>query len=159
MKIRRVAADPAARESREEVRELAEALSLFGSAMRHLANQQSATLPMAEFRTAERRPSPSLRLKLLLAPAMGAAVATAVALPVYSHLHHRHQGTAPIVALAAQQNPVSDRTGVNDTALMARIDSEVSQDVPDALQPLAELSEQAVSSTTSASEKKHVSQE
>ncbi len=158
MKFRRVA-DPPAGESREEVRELAEALSLFGSAMRHLADQQSATPRIAESRIAERRPSHALRLRLLLAPAMAAAVAVAVALPVYSHLHHRHHGPTPIVAQVAQQNPAQNRASVDDTALMTQIDNEVSQDVPDALQPLAALSEQAVSSTTSASEKKHVSQE
>lgn len=153
MKIRRVAAEPAAGESREEVRELAEALSLFGSAMRHLAEQQSAKPWIAE-----RRPSRGLRVRLLLAPAMAAAVAAAVALPVYSHLHHRHPGTAPI-AQVAQANAAQTRASVDDSTLMAQINSEVSQDVPAALQPLADLSEQAVSSTTSASEKKHVSQE
>jgi len=153
MKIRRVAADPAAGETREEVRELAEALSLYGSAMRHLAEQQSAS-PWIE----ARRPSRGLRLRLLLAPAMAAAVTAAVALPVYSHLHHHHHGMAPIAQIT-QPSPAQTRASVDDSALMTQIDSEVSQDVPEALQPLADLSEQTASSTTSVSEKKHVSQE
>ncbi len=153
MKIRKAVADPAAGESREDVRELAEALSLFGSAMRHLAEQQNAS-PWVE----ARRPSRAVRLRLLLAPAMAAAMTAAVAVPVYSHLHHRHHGMAPI-AQTVRQNPGQTRASVDDTVLMTQIDNEVSQDVPDALQPLADLSEQAVSTTTSASEKKHVSQE
>jgi hypothetical protein len=47
---------------------------------------------------------------------------------------------------------------MDDTALMNQIDSEVSEDVPDALRPLADLSDQTTTSNT-ATEKKNVTQE
>jgi hypothetical protein len=50
------------------------------------------------------------------------------------------------------------RANVDDTVLMNQIDSELSEDVPDALRPLADLSDQSTSSS-SVSEKKDVTHE
>jgi hypothetical protein len=152
MKFRKdVTAGNTAGESREEIREIAEALSLYRSAMQHLAEREAARPRIAQ-RTAARRP---IRFTLLLAPALTAAVAAAVLVPVYSHLHH-HRGSTP--APIAQQNPAETRASIDDTALMNQIDSEVSEDVPDALRPLADLSAQTTT-TSSVSEKKNATQE
>lgn len=136
-----------ATESREEVREMAEALSLFGSAMRHTADRQAARMPSPEL-----HPARSLRFRLVLAPALAAAVAVAVAFPAWTHFHRGEsaaQKPAPAVQTSAEA-----RARVNDTVLMSQIDSNVSEEVPDALEPLAQISEQAAAIKTTESEKK-----
>jgi len=153
MKFRREAAGEAEtlisadRESREEVRELAEALSLYRSAMSHLA-ERSSVHP----RAAATRAAAAFRFRLLLGPALGAALAAGILLPMYGHLHHRDA-----VALQAQEKTTPDaalaRASVDDTVLMNQIDSQLSETVPDALAPLADLSAQA-SAQSSVSEKK-----
>jgi hypothetical protein len=138
-----------ANETREEIRELAEALSVYGSAMRHLAEREAARPWVAE-----RHPSRPVRLTLLLTPALIAVVAVGIMVPLYGHLHHsdtRHP------ALIVPQPVVETHARIDDTALMNQIDSELSEDVPDALQPLADLTEQPTNST--ASEKNNVTQE
>lgn len=152
MKFRREeVANPEADRTREEVREMTEALSLYRSAMHHLAEREAAR-PFA----AEDRPSHSQRFRLLLAPALTAAVAIGVLVPVYAHFHDRHTGT---IAKAGAASKTDDRiASVDDTTLMNQIDNEVSVDVPDALEPLADLSDQSTTSAT-ASEKKNVTQE
>jgi len=152
MKFRKNAvANPETEGTREEVREMAEALSLYRSAMRHVAEREAAR-PFA----AERRPARTMRFRLLLAPALTAAVAAGVLVPVYAHFHDHHTGT--VAKNGSPAKTAQNVAGVDDTALMNQIDSEVSEDVPDALRPLADLSEQTTTSTT-ASEKKNVTQE
>jgi len=150
MKFRRHRENPEAQEGREEIREIAEALSLYRSAMDHLA-QRSPMRPFA----ADWRSGRSFPLRLLLAPALTAAVAAGIFLPVYSYSHHHPVITRPL--RTDRQNPAALAT-VDDTALMNQIDSELSQDVPDALQPLADLSDQTTTNTT-VSEKKNVTHE
>lgn len=151
MKLRKYAAAKpvAASDTRQEVRELAEALSLYGSAMRHAAERQAARPSVAPHRSTS-----SLRLGLLLAPALAAAVAAAVLIPLYAHPHHPH---APRVAVSHVVRTAP--AAIDDTALMNQIDSELSEDVPDALQPLADLSNQATTSNASVSEKPNVTHE
>ena len=131
---------------------MAEALSLYRSAMRHIAEKEAARA-----RIAEPHPGRSIRFGVLLAPALAAAVAAAVLVPVYSH-HHHHTSTSAIVAKTSQPSSVDIRANVDDTVLMNQIDSELSEDVPDALQPLADLSSQTTSASA-VSEKKNVTQE
>ncbi len=152
MKFGRQAVNQAeAEDTREEVREMAEALSLYRSAMHHLAEREAAR-PFA----AERHPARALRLRLILAPALTVAIAAGVVVPVYSHFHHRH--AAVTVAKNTQPGATDTRDSVDDTALMNQIDSELSEDVPDALRPLADLSDQGTTSS-SATEKKDVTKE
>jgi hypothetical protein len=133
--------------TREEVREMAEALSLYGSAMRHIAEREAARTPIAV-----RRPTRTTRFSLLLAPALATAVAAAVIAPVYSRLHH-HSAVSGVVANTVQPNAADARANVDDTVLMNQIDSELSEDVPEALRPLADLSDQTTNAS-SVSEKK-----
>jgi hypothetical protein len=155
MKIRRDAVTNSAEPgSRDEVRELAEALSLWRSAVHHVTDRQLerpfAARPVPAVR------SRSFRLGLVLAPALSAAVAAGVLVPVYSHFHHQRSSPAQAASAAVQPvNPV--RAGMDDTALMNQIDSDLSQDVPDALLPLADLSRQATT-TTAPTENKNASQ-
>lgn len=134
-------------ESREEVRELAEALSLYRSAMTHLAERSTGHPRVAAGRSSSR-----FRLRLLVGPALGAALAAGILLPVYGHLH-RHSGEVQQSEDANAPDPGSARASVDDTVLMNQIDSQLSEGVPDALAPLADLSAQATSQT-SVSEKK-----
>jgi len=151
MKFRKNAvANPQADTTREEVRDLAEALSLYRSAMHHIAEREGAR-PFAP----ERRPVRTLPLRLLFAPALAAAVAAAVLVPAYSHFHAHHPAR---VTSHAQPGPTEARANVDDTVLMNQIDSDLSEDVPDALRPLADLSDQAPT-TNPVSEKKNVTQE
>jgi hypothetical protein len=153
MKFRKNAvANPEPDASREEVRTIAEALSLYRSAMHHIADREAAR-PFA----AEHPRRRTLRLRLLLAPALAAAVAAAVLVPVYSHLHRHHPPASVTAAIASGTAPVPAPANVDDTVLMNQINSELSEDVPDALQPLADLSD--LTTTNSASEKKNVTQE
>ena len=146
MKFRTEAVETQDMESREEVRELAEALSLYRSAMTHIA-ERSAAHP----RLAVPRSRAPFRFRLLLGPALGAGLAAGILLPVYGHLHHRDaavlesQNTAP--------NPAAARASVDDTVLMNQIDSQLSSTVPDALEPLADFSAPAATQS-SVSEKK-----
>jgi hypothetical protein len=133
--------------TREEVREMAEALSLYGSAMRHIAEREAARTPIAV-----RRPTRTTRFSLLLAPALATAVAAAVIAPVYSRLHH-HSAVSGVVANTVQPNAADAPANVDDTVLMNQIDSELSEDVPEALRPLADLSDQTTNAS-SVSEKK-----
>lgn len=138
--------------TREEAREMAEALSLYGSAMRHIAEREAARTLIAV-----RRPTRTMRFSLVLAPALATAVAAAVIGPVYSRLHH-HSAVSGVVANTVQPNAADARANVDDTVLMNQIDSELSEDVPDALRPLADLSDQTTNAS-SVSEKKNVTQE
>lgn len=135
-----------AMESREEVRELAEALSLYRSAMNHLAERSSA-----QPRLVVPRSGHPFRLRLLLGPALGVALAAGILFPLYGHLHQRS------AVVLESQNPTPDpssaRASVDDTVLMNQIDSQLSETVPDALEPLAALSAQAATQP-SVSEKK-----
>ena len=138
--------------TREEVREMAEAFSLYRSAMRHIADREAAR-PFA----AERRAVHAFRFRLLLAPALTAAFAAAVLAPVYSHFHGHHTSSVTIANIT-RPTPPSAHANVDDTALMNQIDSELSEDVPDALQPLADLSDQTTNNN-SVTEKTNATQE
>lgn len=150
MKFRKDGKDPAIDQGRDEIREIAEAISLYGSAMRHLAERAPAR-PFAAGKT----PSRPVRLRLLLAPALTALIAAGVFFPVYSYSHHH--------TIVVRQHPQSTPSApaianLDDTALMNQIDSELAQEVPDALQPLADLSSQTATTTT-VSEKNNVTHE
>lgn len=152
MKFRKDAvANPEPDATREEVRAIAEALSLYRSAMHHIAEREAAR-PFV----AEPRPARTLNLRLLFAPALAAAVAAGVLVPAYSHFHGRHSGST--AANEAQHGSANVRATIDDAALMSQIDSDLSEDVPDALRPLADLSDQATTNSN-ASEKKNVTQE
>lgn len=157
MKFRRKAVEGNAEnhETREEMRELAEALSLYRSAMHHVAERHAARPWIAE-----PHPTRTFRLGLLLAPAVAAAVAAGILIPEYSQ-HHRPGGTSHTIVKEAPNQPAPGETRASmdaDTALMNQIDSEVSEDVPDALQPLADLTEGSTTNI-SGTEKKSVTQE
>ncbi|HEX3987730.1 MAG TPA: hypothetical protein VHX13_14120 [Acidobacteriaceae bacterium] len=124
-------------ESREEVRELAEALSLYRSAMTHVAERS-----VAHPRVAVQRSTAPFRLRLLVGPALGAALAAGILFPLYGHVHHRGAVVLQSENTAAP-DPASARASVDDTVLMNQIDSQLSETVPDALEPLADLSAQA----------------
>jgi hypothetical protein len=137
-----------AMESREEVRELAEALSLYRSAMTHLAERSSA-----HPRPAVQRSASPFRLRLLVGPVVGAALAAGILLPVYGHLHSHHAAVLQ-AENTTTPDPASARASVDDTVLMNQIDSQLSETVPDALEPLADLSAQTAATQSSVSEKK-----
>jgi hypothetical protein len=137
--------------TRENIRDLAEALSLYRSAMHHVADREVAR-PFV----AERRPARIIGFRFLLAPALATAIAAAALVPAYSHFH-RHSGPGT-VAKNVEPNAADARAAVDDTVLMNQIDSELSEDVPDALRPLADVSDQTTSSTA-VTEKKNVTQE
>ncbi|MGA7524901.1 MAG: hypothetical protein WBW84_20795 [Acidobacteriaceae bacterium] len=148
MKFRRDGAGKTeAVESREEVRELAEALSLYRSAISHLAERSSAHPRLALPRSAT-----PFRLRLLVGPALGAGLAASILLPLYGHLHH-HSAVVLQSENTAAPDPASARASVSDTVLMNQIDSQLSETVPQALEPLAALSAQAATQS-SVSEKK-----
>lgn len=162
MRFRKHADNPETDAPREEMRALAEALSLYRSAMHHVAERETALHPTVQG-LAQPRPKRTLGLRLLLAPALAAAVAAGVLLPLYAHFHHPHP---PTVAVATEAEPGSTeaRVNIDDSVLMNQIDSDLSEDVPDALRPLADLSyqattTQATTTTSSVPEKKNVTQE
>ena len=142
-------------ETRNEMREMAEALSLFGSAMRHMARRRDEEM-RAQPGMAEARAGRSARRgRLVFTPALAAAVTVAMAIPVWSHFHR--EATARRHPPAVQTNTEA-RMNVSDTVLMNQIDSDVSEEVPDALEPLAQLSEQPAATKNPVLEKKNGSQ-
>jgi hypothetical protein len=147
MKFRRENPEDSGAETRltssGEMREMAEALSLYRSAMRHVAEKQ-AERPLV--RAAQR--ATGLRMRLVLVPVLGAALAAAVIGPAYVHLHRSTIANTAGHPLAQTPTVTTAQASVDDTELMDQIDSEVSEDVPDALQPLADMSDQATTATT-----------
>jgi hypothetical protein len=136
--------------SSQEMREMAEAIGLYRSAMRHVAEKQAAR----PFVPAAQRTS-GLRMRLVLVPALGAALAAAVIGPAYMHLHHPAAiAGGHVKPITQTANAATAQASVDDTDLMNQIDSEVSEDVPDALQPLADLSDQAATATTTTDSEK-----
>jgi hypothetical protein len=131
--------------SSQEMRELAEAIGLYRSAMRHVAEKQT-TEP---FRG---KPAPAawtrrVRMRLVLVPALAAAMAAAVLVPAVSHFHH---GGASVktAAQVVPQDATTTVAKVDDTELMNQIDSDLSADVPDALEPLADIDDQTTAKST-----------
>ena len=151
MKFRKPADNPEIENTRDDVRPLAEALGLYRSAMHHVAEREAARRPFRQG-FADAVPRRPLRLRLILAPALAAAVAAGVLVPLYSH---SHPSQAPSVTVAGNTapGPAEARANVDDTVLMDQIDSELSEEVPDALRPLAVLSDQSTTANT-VSEKK-----
>lgn len=154
MKFRRENPGDSGGETREtssqEMRELAESLSLYRSAMRHIAEKQAAR----PFAPAAQRTS-GLRMRLVLVPALGAALAAAVIAPAYVHWHHATIASTPGHPVVQTPTITTTTASVDDTDLMNQIDSEVSEDVPDALQPLEDMNNEAASATkTTVTEKK-----
>jgi hypothetical protein len=134
--------------SSQEMREMAEALSNYRSAMRHLTDKQVAR-PFA----ARRESARSLRIRFVLVPALGAAVAAAVITPAITHMH-RPAAKAPVAQVTAPSETTTVAS-VNDNDLMNQIDTDLTEDVPDALQPLADISDQSATTTkTTGTEKK-----
>jgi hypothetical protein len=134
-------------DSSREMRELAEAMSLYRSAMHHIAQKHaSAVVPSPErLAVAAQKHARAHRMRLVLVPAMAAALAAAVIAPAVGHLHHQKAAVAQVV----QTTPVQTVASVDDTELMNQIDSDLTQDVPDALAPLADLSTQQGSTNQS----------
>ncbi|MGC2636746.1 MAG: hypothetical protein WA294_06185 [Acidobacteriaceae bacterium] len=135
--------------SSQEMREVAEAVSLYRSAMHHMAEQ-----PRPRPAEAAKRAAASFRMRLVLVPALGAALAAAVIAPAVSHLHHpgtKAVGPAPVVQAPAG---ATDVVKVDDTQLMDQIDNDLQEDVPDALQPLADWGEQTATTNNPITEKK-----
>lgn len=153
MKFRKDGNNPAGDQGREEIREIAEALSLYRSAMHHVADRAADQTVVRPLFAGQR---PARALRLLLTPALTAAVVIGILVPVSSY-SHRHPVLVRPHPQVAQENTQA-LADVDDTVLMNQIDSEVSQDVPDALRPLADLSDQAASTAT-ASENKNATHE
>jgi hypothetical protein len=152
MKIRKEAEMENGAETRltssQEMREMAEALSLYRSAMQHVA-EKHLERPFVK----ERKPAPSLRMRLLMVPALAAALAVAVIVPAVSHMHGHAGIKAGPAVTAAPQNPNANVAHVDDTQLMNQIDSDLTEDVPDALQPL-DMGSQTATAKSSETEKK-----
>lgn len=132
--------------SSQEMRDLAEALGLYRSAMKHVAEKQ-AEQPFrgkpVPVRTAWTR---RVRMRLVLVPALAAAMAAAILAPAVSHLHKTAVKTT--AAQATPQDPSVIVASVDDTELMNKIDSDLTEDVPDALQPLADMDDQTTAKST-----------
>jgi hypothetical protein len=143
--------DAAETNSRDRAHEIAEALSLWRSAMHHVAAQRSAE-PRAVPLPRRHR----VHWGLLLTPALGAAVAAGVLLPTWRPIHHER--AAPVPAITTTAPATDTRASIDDTALMNHIDSELSEEVPDALRPLADPGQQK-STKPSAWERSNVTQE
>lgn len=127
-------------ESGREMREMAEAMSLYRSAMHHIAQKHAEaaapwTSPERLAAEAQHR-ARAHRMRLVLVPALGAALAAAVLAPAVGHLHHEKAAVARV-----EPAPATPSATVDDTDLMNQIDSDLDQDVPDALAPLADLSQ------------------
>lgn len=140
MKFRKDTVENPENESGREMREMAEAMSLYRSAMHHIAQKHAETAApwtSPERLAAEaRQRARAHRMRLVLVPALGAALAAAVIGPAVGHLHHEKAAVARV-----EPAPVRPSATVDDTDLMNQIDSDLDQDVPDALAPLADLSQ------------------
>jgi hypothetical protein len=102
---------------------------------------------------ARRESALSLRIRFVLVPALGAAVAAAVITPAITHMHR--PAAKPPVAQVTAPSETTTVASVNDNDLMNQIDTDLTEDVPDALQPLADISDQSATTTkTTGTEKK-----
>lgn len=146
MTIRKEAEMENGAESRDEMRELEETFSLYRSAMQHVAEKHAAR-PLVQERKAA-----SLRMRLVMVPALAAALAIAVIVPAMSHHGHPGIKAAPVITVTPQATN-ADVAQMNDTQLMDQIDSDLTEDVPDALQPLADMGTQTATSSATTEKK------
>jgi hypothetical protein len=145
-------------EDREEIIELARVLSQYRSAMRHIAAEECS------------RPAPALSVvhtthtrSVLQMAILGPALATAIflaALPIYLHSRHAQHPAIPDVSTTAAPAP-APTPHIGDAELLSQIDAEISEDAPDALQPMADFGSSSSSTQTSSSvmEKNHATKE
>lgn len=155
MKIRRETVTNPENDSGREMREMAEAMSLYRSAMHHIARKHASAPWASPERLASeaRQRARTHRMRLMLVPALGAALAAAVIAPAIGHLHHDKTAVASVTAPV----PAPAVASVDDTELMNQIDSDLAQDIPDALAPLADLNSQQ-GSTNQSTEKMNAPQ-
>lgn len=143
------------KDSGREMRDIAEATSLYRSAMQHIAQKHAATPWLSPERLAAQAQhrARTHRMRLVLVPALGAALAAAVIAPAVGHFHHEKAAVAHLTETAPA--PTQTVASLDDTDLMNQIDSDLTQDVPDALAPLADLSSQS-GSTNQSTENRNV---
>ena len=144
-------------EDREEIIELARVLSQYRSAMQHIAAEECSrpapTLPVVRIT----HPRSVLQMAIL-----GPALATAIflaALPIY--LHSRHAEHPVVAGVSTPRVTPVPTTHIGDAELLSQIDAEISEDAPDALQPMADFGSSSSSTQTSSSvmEKNHATKE
>lgn len=147
MKFRRETVTKPENDSGREIREMAEATSLYRSAMHHIVQKHAAAPWVSPERLASetKQRARAHRMRLVLVPALGAALAAAVIAPAVGHLRHEKAAVARVTESAPAQTVAT----VDDTDLMNQIDSDLNQDIPDALAPLADLSSQSGSTNQS----------
>jgi hypothetical protein len=145
-------------EDREEIIELARVLSQYRSAMRHVAAEECSR-PAPAMTVARIPHTRSILQMAILGPALATAIFLA-ALPIYLHSRHAEH---PVVAGVSNPTVVVNPTAphIGDAELLSQIDAEISEDAPDALQPMADFGSSSSSTPTSSSvmEKNHATKE
>jgi hypothetical protein len=128
---------------RESDRQVDEALASFGLAMRAWGDHELAHRPAAPLREPIRKPRAQ---SWLLAPALGWAAAAALAIAAIGvplGIHH-HNAVVANHPYAVQPQPAPQPAQIasskaDDDQLLEHVDTDIAQDAPDAMQPLASL--------------------
>jgi hypothetical protein len=128
--------------TRRELEWLANSISRYREAMHHAAEQQ--TEPMQLERAQQRRRSTQRRVMLEWAVAVVLCVVALVPAMGY-YRHHEAQ-------LQAQRQEEQLQQRAADAALLEQVASEVSETVPDSLQPLADMDTEYAGYETSVKE-------
>ncbi|HTV16273.1 MAG TPA: hypothetical protein VME68_16245 [Acidobacteriaceae bacterium] len=149
MKFRKENPEESGAGTRDDMRELVEAIGLYRSAMRHVAEKQAGR----PFAPVAQRAS-GFRLRMVLVPALGAALAAAVITPTVVHMHHPATTASRVSPAAQVPGTATTVAKMDDTQLMDQIDSDLTEGVPDALQPLTGWDDTANKATKTAGTEK-----
>lgn len=130
--------------TKRDLEGLANSIGHFRAAVHHLAERQAQALPVAAQleKAAQRRQSAQRRVTLEWAAAMALCVGALVPAAGYYRNH-----TAQMEAQRKQEMMLKQRAA--DTALLEQVSSELSETVPDSLQPLADMDAEYASYQTS----------
>ncbi|MCL6463441.1 MAG: hypothetical protein K6T49_02855 [Acidobacterium ailaaui] len=118
--------------TRRDLENMAYAIRQFRAAVWHIAEQEGPRPTLIQLEQAARRRRSAQR-RIMLEWAFAALAGVAVLLPAAGHYRHHAQ----MARMAEQQQALKQREA--DAELLDQVADEVSEAVPDAMRPLAEL--------------------
>ena len=134
--------------TKRDLEGLANSISQFRAAVRHIAERQGEQTQQVAWQldqARQRRKSAQKRIMLEWAVATTTAIVLCLTMLVPTVEYYRNHATQ----LRAQQQEQLLKQREADTALLDQVTSELSEAVPDSMQPLAEMDVDYASDTTS----------
>jgi hypothetical protein len=115
--------------------EFAASIDNFRSAVTHVAERETAKPVSADWLAPARKRHRSAQLRMGFGIAMGWACAAALCVATLPLVTHSH----PVVLTQPVAQSAAEPASTSDTALLDQVDTNISEEVPSSLAPLAEL--------------------